>query len=190
MNAQDDSIKQHVMLDLETLGLKPNSVILSVGAALFSLDGQIEPLYHRRITIQSCLDAGLEVDGDTVEWWMNQKEENRGRLFAVKTKPLGATLWELDNVVKSVRPNGIYVWSHGSNFDTVLYENACKKTGMSIWWDYRNVRDTRTLFDLANYKYKASGIHDALDDAMNQAKAVCEAYALLRRMNNGNMEKL
>jgi exodeoxyribonuclease VIII len=173
--------KCHVMLDLETLGTGPNSIILSVGAALFSLDGEVVPLYHRRIDIDSCLKVGLQVDGSTLEWWMKQSELNRSKLFAVPAKTLDTVLREMDDAVcttitlKSVRR----VWSHGSNFDTVLYENACKKVNIPIWWEYRYVRDTRTLFDLANYEYKAIGSHDALEDATNQAKAVCEAYKLL-----------
>ena len=180
MNVQDDDLKHHIMLDLETLGLNPNSVILSVGAALFSLDGKIEALYHSRVTIQSCLEEGLQIDGSTIEWWMSQKKENIDRLFAVKAKELSLVLDEVYILVKQAAPYKRYVWSHGSNFDTVLYENACKKVGVPIWWDFRDVRDTRTLFDVANYKYTAKGGHDALDDAMNQAKAVCEAYQKLK----------
>jgi hypothetical protein len=74
-----------------------------------------------------------------------------------------------------------YVWSHGSNFDTVLIENAYRAIGRKAWWKYTNVRDTRTLFDVANYKYTARGGHDALEDATNQAKAVIEAYKQLTR---------
>ena len=48
-----------------------------------------------------------------------------------------------------------------------------------MFWNYKNVRDTRTFFDLCDYTYKATGGHDALDDAMNQAIGVREAYKQL-----------
>ena len=181
------------MIDLETLGLHNNAVILSLGAALFSLSGEVEPLYHRRIKIASCIKAGLIVDGGTIEWWMNQREEVKNKLFSVEAKELSTVLWEFENVVLSTIPDfGRYIWSHGSNFDVVLYENACKLMGRQVWWHYKDVRDTRTLFALADYRYEAKGgkenaLHDALDDAMNQAKAVCEAYAKLKGgINNGS----
>lgn len=69
---------------------------------------------------------------------------------------------------------------HGATFDPVILENAYRAVGMKAWWKFSNVRDTRTLFDLANYRYVAKGGHDALDDAMNQVKAVQEAYQKLK----------
>jgi exodeoxyribonuclease VIII len=81
----------------------------------------------------------------------------------------------------------LYVWSHGSNFDIVILENAYKAIGQAAWWKYSNVRDTRTLFDLAEHKYVSKGGHDALDDAMRQAEAVAYAYnKLMKGSRNGS----
>lgn len=184
MNVEEDNIKQHLMLDLETLSLASNAAILSVGVALFSLNGEVEALYHKRVKLDSCLKAGLHVDAETIEWWMKQPEENRNRLFALGEKDLDKVMYEIDELVHSVISGPRYIWSHGSNFDTVVYENASKAVNhrFKVWWSYKDVRDTRTLFDLANYKYTAKGGHDALDDAMNQAKAVCEAYKQLFKL--------
>lgn len=174
----------HLMIDLETLGTKSNAVIMSIGVAQFDLKGNVEPIFHKGINIQSCLSAGLQVDGDTIEWWMSQKQENIAKIVhTIKNNTnslLGTVLTELHNTV-SLGQDNWYVWSHGSNFDIVILENAYKAVGGKAWWKYSNVRDTRTLFDVANYTYKAGGGHDALDDAMNQAKAVCEAYQQLWR---------
>ena len=170
--------KCHLMIDLETLGTKSNAVILSVGAVLFDLEGNIEALMHRGINIDSCLRVGLEVDGGTIEFWLKQSKENIDKLMNVSRLSLNEVLNEL--AFLNLYQSEWYIWSHGSNFDTVLLENAYKAVGQKVWWKYNNVRDTRTLFDLANYKYVAKGGHDALDDARNQAKAVCEAYLKLK----------
>lgn len=177
MNETD---KCHVMIDLETLGTSSNAVILSIGAVLFNMKGDTEALLHLGVDTQSCLNAGLKVDGDTIDWWLKQSKENQDRLTSLKRLDLRAVLSELEAICNNVFED-ICVWSHGSNFDIVLLENAYKAVGDKAWWKYSSVRDTRTLFDLANYKYKAKGGHDALDDAMNQAKAVCEAYQQLNQ---------
>jgi len=173
----NDKEMTHFMIDIETLGTRSNAVILSIGVALFDMKGTVEAVFHRRIDIQSCLDAGLQVDGDTIEWWFKQEDKNIKKLVSMNTKRLKDVLEELTRLAMGI--NSWYVWSHGSNFDLVLLENAYKAVGGKAWWKYSNVRDTRTLFDAANYKYTAKGGHDALEDAMNQAKAVAEAYQQL-----------
>lgn len=171
----------HFMIDLETLGTKSNSVILSIGVAQFDLRGSVMAVFHRGVLVDSCLKAGLQVDGSTIEWWLKQPKENIERLLNLNCTTLYNALEELASLSLYANSKNCYVWSHGSNFDIVLLENAYKAVGQKIWWDYKNVRDTRTLFDVVNYKYEAKGGHDALEDAISQAKAVCEAYQQLNR---------
>ena len=63
-------------------------------------------------------------------------------------------------------------------FDMVLLEEALNKINIPIPWNYYNYRDTRTLYELANVSPDRSqgAAHHALDDVINQAKAVCRAY--------------
>lgn len=67
------------MIDLETLGTASNSVILQIGACHFDLGPGDEPhdTFERTVTIDSCLRAGLIVNGSTVEWWLHQSETAR-----------------------------------------------------------------------------------------------------------------
>lgn len=173
----------HLMIDLETLGTQSSSVIMSIGAVQFDLRGNTKEVLYKKISIQSCLDAGLQVDGSTIEWWLAQDSKNTQKLMEGERYKLETVIDELSYFSMDQNQNSWYVWSHGSIFDIVLLENAYKAVGRKTWWDYRNVRDTRTLFDVVNYRYKASGAHDALEDAMNQAKAVQEAYQLLKGGN-------
>lgn len=174
----NDISMSHLMIDIETLGTRSNAVIMSIGAVQFNLKGDTKAVLHRGVTINSCLNAGLEVDGDTIEWWLRQDKKNIEKLLELEKRHLSIVLQELDSI--DMHQNGWSVWSHGSVFDIVLLENAYKAVGRKPWWDHRNVRDTRTLFDIAEYKYKAKGGHDALEDATNQAIAVQEAYQKLK----------
>lgn len=174
--------KSHIMIDIETYSIASNGVIRSIAAVLFDMFGNTKVLIDCGIEVESCLLAGLAIDQDTVNFWRNQPSGNRERLLSKPKDSLRMILPALSNYVYETVPDKteLYVWSHGSNFDLVLLENAYKAIGEKAFWEYKNVRDTRTLFDVADYQYKAKGSHDALEDAMNQTKAVCEAYNKLR----------
>lgn len=172
--------KCHMMIDLETYSTKSNAVPRSIGVVLFNLKGETEVVMHRGIDIESCLMAGLEIDQDTINFWRRQPEEYRKKLQEMLTFSLTNVLNELQKIAEDALRE-LWVWSHGSNFDMVILENAYKGIGQMAWWKYGNVRDTRTLFDLADYKYVSKGGHDALADAVRQAEAVAYAYQSLKK---------
>ena len=175
----------HIMVDIETLSTKSNATILSIGAVQFDLLGNVSALFHKGIDIDSCIKSGLHIDGNTIKWWLGQSSENIHRVVTIiNSTPhnmLGAVLSEFKSVCSLMDMEKVCIWSHGSNFDLVVLENAYHAIGSTIWWKYKNVRDTRTLFDIANYTYKATGGHDALEDATNQAYGVLNAYQQLMK---------
>jgi len=155
-----------VMLDLETLGTKPGSVIVAIGAVKFR-DGEILSEYYERIDPRSCVDAGLKVDVGTVMWWMRQ--DNAARLEIAKGgEPLKDVLEAFDNWI--VNPE-VEVWGNGVGFDNALLSAAYDAVKMDCPWEFYNDRCYRTLKNL----YPQVGItrsgthHNALDDARDQA---------------------
>ena len=60
-----------VMLDLETLGTRPDCVILTLGAIKFDPFSEKEPGpgIHFRLDIEDQLAKGRTVDDSTIEWW-------------------------------------------------------------------------------------------------------------------------
>jgi hypothetical protein len=164
-----------IMIDLETMGTSCIAGIMSIGAARFKLTGEVQALCHIGVDLQSCVSINMEIDANTVMWWLGQSKENQERLLTLKKMPLSNALNMLFASFNGLDKYRTCVWSHGSNFDTVILENACKLTGMPVWWKYSNIRDTRTVFDVMGYKYTAKGGHDALEDAMSQAEAVIAA---------------
>jgi hypothetical protein len=161
------------MIDLETMGTSCISAIMSIGAVSFTLSsGKINELYHTGVDLKSCASANMDINADTILWWLKQSKENQERLLSLKTKSLKDSLIGLFDSFNGLNKYTTCVWSHGSNFDTVIIENACKLVGVPVWWEYKNIRDTRTVFDVFGYKYIAKGEHDALRDAKNQAEAI------------------
>lgn len=171
----------HIMVDIETLSTRSNAVILSIGAVQFDLKGNILEKFHEGIDISTCVERGLHIDGDTIRWWLGQSKENIERLLKLQCSSLGTVLKIFEECFALMDKDKTCIWSHGSNFDLVVLENAYRALGTKVWWKYSNVRDTRTLFDLANYKYVAKGGHDALEDARSQAEAVALAYQHLKK---------
>jgi hypothetical protein len=175
----------HIMLDIETLGNKSTSVILSIGAVTFDIDSNATgEAFHVFINIDSALKAGLTVDASTICWWMTQSEEAR-EIFNTEAVAfhLPAALALFTQWLQKQTRTPI-VWANGSNFDIPILENAFHAVDMSVPWQYYNVRDYRTiknvippmLFDAIRVYPMVP--HNAAHDALAQAQTLQNIFAL------------
>lgn len=167
-----------VMIDTETLGTRPGAAILSIGAVMFGPDGLGETFYAP-IDLASCATAGLLIDPATVLWWVQQSDEARAAAFPAGAAPLQQVLLEFQ--AWFVAQEARYPWCHGATFDVPLLDAAFKVCGLTPPWEFWNVRDTRTLYDVAGVKVdrKSGTHHHALDDAINQAEAAARALRIV-----------
>jgi len=167
-----------LMIDIETLGTAPGSVILSIGAVAFDAEtGEFGEEYYAAIDPQSCIDLGLSVDMSTLKWWMAQSEEARSAAFA-GSDYLSKALYDLHQFVANAEPSR--VWAKPPSFDLVLLESAYRACAIDIPFHYRTNRDCRTLFDITGAVQPDVGTtHNALDDAKSQALGVIDAYRIL-----------
>lgn len=172
----------HVMLDLETWGTRPGSALRSIGAVAFTPEGAFASEFYRNVDKQSCLDVGLTLDPATVDWWSQQSLEANAALLK-DPKPLATVVGEFHKFFQD--QCGIYVWSHGANFDEPLWSAAARAAGLSIPWKYWNARCTRTLYHATGFDPRSlpreGTHHNALDDAKYQARCVQAAFAKTRR---------
>jgi exodeoxyribonuclease VIII len=170
--------KFNVMLDLETLGTTPGSVILSIGAVSFDENGLGNEFYCT-IDAQSAISSGLTVSGDTFKWWMGQKAEARKALFE-RTVSIHKAL---DNFADWLEAEGdpkqIRVWGNGSDFDNTILAKAYEVVqGRPTPWAFWNNRCYRTVCSVMNAKQrKQEGVpHNALDDAKSQANHLVQLF--------------
>lgn len=173
----------HVMLDLETMGTAPGSVIRSIGAVAFEFGGLVHTnTFYRNIDRDSCLDAGLTEDAKTMKWWQEQPADTQS-IFDRDPELLPVALSQFYSWFKEV--GGEEVWAQGAAFDPVLTEHAMLVCGILVPWKFWNVRDTRTLYaiaDFAHHDFGRTGIeHYALDDCLHQIKCVNAAVKQLLR---------
>jgi len=68
----------HIMIDLETMGTRPDAPIIAIGAVSFDVDTDwVWRTFYVNIDLQSAVSAGAKIDPSTVMWWMKQSDEAR-----------------------------------------------------------------------------------------------------------------
>lgn len=157
------------MIDLETMGLRPTSAILSIGAVRFDESHSYET-FHQPILLASCYDAGLTFDQSTVDWWAKQSVEARQSWQNDAAVPLTEALTRFVRWLESL--NGpIAPWGNGADFDLVLLKSAFEAIGADVpwkFWDHHCFRTVKNLFKVGPMP-RTGTYHNALDDALTQA---------------------
>jgi len=169
---------KHMMLDMETLAVSPNAVVLSLGAVHFDPygTGHSDSLYFR-IDIDDQDALGREVDPGTLEWWSRQPPAIMEEAFSPDNR---IPLVEAMDRFHKFAWNCSAFWSHGATFDLVMIENIYKQLNKALPWNYWKLRDTRTLFDLGHDpEMPQANKHNALEDAIRQAVGVQNVYRKL-----------
>lgn len=173
----------NVMVDIESLGTNPGSVILSIGAVVFDKEKvHADRTFYCAIDIDSCLRAGLVVDGPTINWWLQQEKEAQIAAFS-NGRHLHAVLTDFGRWYQDQKADRL--WAHGTTFDIGMMEAAHRAVRIKVPWSYRDVRDTRLLYEMAKEtgRYTPTserGGHHALKDAICQAVDVVAALKAIR----------
>jgi DNA polymerase III epsilon subunit-like protein len=172
-----------IMIDLETLDVLPTATILSIGAVKFDPFGMdiAEPSatkFYTRVDVDSCDRLGATVSQSTIEWWSNQSKAAQEEAFNPEDRiDIHIALDQLYKFCWGAKR----VWSHGAGFDVTILEWYFRKIGKAIPWQFWEVRDTRTIFDVGIHPNRPPVLaHHALEDAWNQAVGVQNVYRALR----------
>ena len=163
---------KHLMIDIETLGFRNTSAILSIAAVPFNLESGYALLdFKRNVTLDSSLEHNLTIDESTVAWWFNQPENVLIPLLKDRIN-LHQALKELTDFIKESKVEQI--WSNSPTFDLAILRNAYKQTQLECPWEFYQERDVRTiasLFPSIKKDMKFDGTaHDAKDDCLHQIK--------------------
>lgn len=178
-------MNSHIVIDLETLSLAPDGVILSIGARAFLLDGSMHICegFERGVTLES--QRGRHIDTSVLDWWLFQSEDARRSLHRVllSAVPLRLALLDLSTWVKEYTDQCI--WCNKLNFDVAIIEQAYAAEGIERPWHYRAVRDYHTMmkeFGCDEDKYTPPLAHDALEDATAHARTLQRLYRRLGKV--------
>jgi len=174
------------MIDMETLDTQTSTVILSIGAVTF------DPLSNKiidSIEIKPSIEEQTEVynrtiSEDTLAWWAKQSIEAQDAAFSDEGR---VSYKEAMQQLAKFSFGHQSVWSNGSIFDIMIAESGFRELKISIPWQFWNIRDCRTIYDIAGVslkdkKYASKTTHNALEDAIHQANVVQDAYQKLRKL--------
>lgn len=170
----------HLMLDSETLSTRPGGVVMSVALVRFSDEAHCS--INLNISEQQAL--GLTIDPKTEAWWAQQ---DRAAWAAATSNPLpvGAALDYLSSWINWASGGADpLIWAHGASFDGPMLTALYDATGREPPWKFWNLRDTRTLYDLAGVdvrNYACPPPHVALNDALAQTRAAVAALGVLAK---------
>lgn len=167
-----------IMLDIETMGTSTSAAIMSIGACYFDpLTGKIGETFHEQIDIST----NGKIDASTVIWWMKQDDDARSKFYDNgKADNIKDVLFDFTTFVKK----NSKIWGNGIAFDNVIIRNAYDALKSQAPWAFYNDRDVRTMVDLGQAigidpkrDFPFEGVkHDALADAIHQAKYVSAIY--------------
>lgn len=175
----------HVMLDLETWGLRPGCAIRSIGAVVFNPHADIiGSRFYRNVDLDSCLHMGLKQEQGTIDWW-NKPENEKARAAFTDSPvfPMWQAIGAFDTWFK--RQLGKQLWCQGPNFDDPVLTYVYDLMELEPPWKFYNVRCTRTIYEHCGFDARElpreGTYHNAVDDAEYQALCVQAAY----RKRNG-----
>lgn len=173
---------KHLMVDLETLAVSPKSVILTLGAVHFNPyeNGYTDSIYFR-FNLDDQDKLGREIDPNTLDWWAKQDPKIMEEAFSSSNR-LNIND-AIDKFHKFAWGCNAF-WSHGSAFDLVILEDLYKQLNRTPPWNFWQLRDTRTIFDLGvDPEMPKESKHDALQDAIRQSVGVQNVYKKLKIRN-------
>ena len=173
----------HLMIDSETLGTRPGAIVTSV--ALVRFHDEAHCSFNLSIPDQQAL--GLEVDPAIEAWWAQQDPVAR-QLALANPLPLASALPYLSQwITWAADGQDWQIWCHGATFDCPLLSEVYRRAGIPCPWQFWQVRDTRTLYDLALINPKDYAVpppHVALNDAIGQTRAAVAAMKILARAHS------
>lgn len=177
--------KLHIMLDLETLGTSPTSVITSIGAVHFNENGAIlDETFARNIDIESSVNAGLTIDTSTLKWWMTQDVTVRKSMFD-DVVDIHTALIDFSAYIRALRmqydvlPDDVCIWGNGAAFDNTILANAynvCEIERPWKFWGDRCYRTLKSLYPDLDTQIEGPAhiaLNDAIHQANNAAKMMC-----------------
>lgn len=170
----------HLMVDTETWATRPGAIVTSVALVRFADEAHCA--FNLSVPDQQAL--GLESDPATIAWWEQQDPVARQMALA-NPLPLASALPYLSTWIQwAAAGQQFQIWCHGATFDCPLLQEVYRRAGLPTPWQFWQVRDTRTLYDLALINPKDYAVpppHVALNDAIGQTRAAVAAMQILAR---------
>lgn len=189
----------HIMVDLETRGVVPGCIVVSIGAVVFDpLAGTLGKEFYTVISYEDSKDRFLREEKDCMDnFWAKQSEEARQALYDSE-KPDAPTvpqaLAHFNQWLSSIgMKSSLRVYGNGADFDNPLLRVVYDAGQVEPFYGgysgrcYRTLKNLDELFGdtlgfhkLDSGRHRTGTHHNALDDAKSQALHLMANLARLR----------
>lgn len=174
-----------LMIDLETLGTAANAPVIAIGAVFFDPNtGTLGDTFDAAIDVEDAMRYGV-MSGSTFKWWLGQSDAARQKV--VRGRERAEDVFSRFGSFAMKHGDNVQPWGNGASFDIAILDHAFPRIlNKPAPWKFWNVRDVRTVKELAtgivrfDDKMKQGVAHNALDDAVHQAKWVSTCWQGLR----------
>lgn len=172
------SSPKNVMVDLETLAVTADAVVVSIGAVKFTHKKIEDSAFYTPVSVNSNLSLGRRVDENTLSWWMSQPETAR-KVFSQPAISIEEALEQFSDWLKG---EDVLMWANGADFDLAILQHAYCQLGVTVPWKFWNNRCFRTVKNTVPFKVPPVDVgvkHNALDDALAQARQLQHIWKAL-----------
>lgn len=179
---------KHFMVDIETLGVKPGSVITEIAIVQFDIrNGNIIKEGELYPDIGEQLDNGMGVDWSTLVWH-NDKQTGVFNITPLVT--VSKIVFSLNYFIGEDKEDmRFFIWSNSPSFDMVMLDEMFRrcKVKMPIIWRYKQLMDFRTVVflrrllrpEIENKKIEVA--HKGLKDAKTQIQDLVDNINLIQQ---------
>lgn len=173
-----------LMIDIETVSTSPRAAVLTIGAQYFDPKSDEKgATFYAQISVIDALQHG-DQDDSTMKWWSSSQVNPVARREAFSG--VKSALEVADDFAAFAK--GCKPWGNGSVFDVIILENWFKVLRVPVPWKFWDIRDVRTVVDMAGGKPKIEfdGMqHIAIDDAMHEVELVQACYQKIFKKEDG-----
>ena len=177
---------KHVMIDTETLGRTPGSVVRSVAAVEFDPQtGETGRQKVWKIDLTDSIRYGFKVEASTLKWWMMQSDEARREFVEEAETPLEDFLEDFMQFIAATdEGNDFTLWCLQLDFDVAMLRSMYSWYNLNVYrcdeevlpWNFRKVRDVRPYMDALDsaglLPPKVADRHTPLADCLAQINCV------------------
>ena len=189
----------HFMIDIETLGTCPYSVIIRVSAVKFDItEVNSQMMYDDNDVFDGHINLfdsigkhGLIIEKDTLKWWQGKDNvDTFGKLLTVCSTNNFDNLSMCHALADFLcyyiddEKTPFFVWGNSARFDLGLLANVYERCNVPLPWKWWNERCMRTYASIIpdirkNHKFIGQP-HNSVDDAKNQ---ILIAQKIYQRLN-------
>lgn len=177
---------KHVMIDTETLGRTPGSVVRSVAAVEFDpKTGETGRQKVWKIDLTDSIRYGFKIESSTLKWWMMQSDEARREFVEGAETPLEDFLEDFMQFIAATdEGNDFTLWCLQLDFDVAMLRPMYSWYNLNVYrcdeevlpWNFRKVRDVRPYMDALDsaglLPPKVADRHTPLADCLAQIRYV------------------